>query len=235
MARVTLSDVAADAGVSKATASLVLNDSPLIAEATKERVRESFSRLNYVYDRGAASLRKNQSLAVGLVITQLSNPYFAEFAEGIQSELDDRGMDVLLGISGEDRTRQRRVLRSMSERRVDGVVVIPAHLSEPSDFAGLHMPVLMLARRVKGLDTDYVGGDNFAGSVTATNHLLVDHGARRPAFVGRTRVLLRTRGTFGRIPVRSRRSRRQGAGPKSAGVRAGPGRSTECGDRPAGP
>jgi len=76
------------------------------------------------------------------------------------------------------------VLRSMSERRVDGVVVIPAHLSEPSDFTGLHMPVLMLARRVKGLDTDYVGGDNFAGSVTATNHLLVDHGARRPAFVG---------------------------------------------------
>jgi len=184
VARVTLSDVAADAGVSKATASLVLNDSPLIAEATKERVRESFSRLNYVYDRGAASLRKNQSLAVGLVITQLSNPYFAEFAEGIQSELDDRGMDVLLGISGEDRTRQRRVLRSMSERRVDGVVVIPAHLSEPSDFTALHMPVLMLARRVKGLDTDYVGGDNFAGSVTATNHLLVDHGARRPAFVG---------------------------------------------------
>ena len=184
MARVTLSDVAADAGVSKATASLVLNDSPLIAEATKERVRESFSRLNYVYDRGAASLRKNQSLAVGLVITQLSNPYFAEFAEGIQSELDDRGMDVLLGISGEDRTRQRRVLRSMSERRMDGVVVIPAHLSEPSDFTALHMPVLMLARRVKGLDTDYVGGDNFAGSVTATNHLLVDHGARRPAFIG---------------------------------------------------
>jgi LacI family transcriptional regulator len=184
VARVTLTDVAADAGVSRATASLVLNDSPLIAEATKERVRESFSRLNYVYDRAAASLRKNQSLAVGLVITQLSNPYFAEFAEGIQSELDEQGMDVLLGISGEDRTRQRRVLKSMSERRVDGVVVIPAHQSEPADFTGLHMPILMLARRVKGFDTDYVGGDNYAGSAAATNHLLVDHGARRPAFIG---------------------------------------------------
>ena len=184
MARVTLSDVAADAGVSTATASLVLNDSPLIAQATKERVRESFSRLNYVYDRAAASLRKNQSLAVGLVITQLSNPYFAEFAEGIQSELDARGMDVLLGISGEDRARQRRVLRSMSERRVDGAVVIPAHQSAPSDFTGLHMPILMLARHVKGFDTDYVGGDNYAGSVAATNHLLVTHRARRPAFIG---------------------------------------------------
>ena len=108
MARVTLTDVAKDAGVSRATASMVLNDSPLIAQATKERVRESFARLGYVYDRAAASLRKNQSLAVGLVITQLSNPYFAEFVEGIQSELDDRGMDVLLGISAEDRARQRR-------------------------------------------------------------------------------------------------------------------------------
>ena len=184
MARVTLTDVAKDAGVSRATASMVLNDSPLIAQATKERVRESFSRLGYVYDRAAASLRKNQSLAVGLVITQLSNPYFAEFVEGIQSELDDRGMDVLLGISAEDRARQRRVLVSMSERRVDGVVVIPAHQSEPADFAGLHMPIVMLARRVKGFETDYVGGDNYAGSVAATNHLLVTHGARRPAFIG---------------------------------------------------
>ena len=184
MARVTLTDVAKDAGVSRATASMVLNDSPLIAQATKERVRESFARLGYVYDRAAASLRKNQSLAVGLVITQLSNPYFAEFVEGIQSELDDRGMDVLLGISAEDRARQRRVLVSMSERRVDGVVVIPAHQSEPADFAGLHMPIVMLARRVKGFETDYVGGDNYAGSVAATNHLLVTHGARRPAFIG---------------------------------------------------
>ena len=184
MARVTLTDVAKDAGVSRATASMVLNDSPLIAQATKERVRASFARLGYVYDRAAASLRKNQSLAVGLVITQLSNPYFAEFVEGIQSELDDRGMDVLLGISAEDRARQRRVLVSMSERRVDGVVVIPAHQSEPADFAGLHMPIVMLARRVKGFETDYVGGDNYAGSVAATNHLLVTHGARRPAFIG---------------------------------------------------
>jgi len=184
VARVTLTDVAKDAGVSRATASMVLNDSPLIAQATKERVRASFARLGYVYDRAAASLRKNQSLAVGLVITQLSNPYFAEFVEGIQSELDDRGMDVLLGISAEDRARQRRLLVSMSERRVDGVVVIPAHQSEPADFAGLHMPIVMLARRVKGFDTDYVGGDNYAGSVAATNHLLVTHGARRPAFIG---------------------------------------------------
>jgi len=184
VARVTLTDVAKDAGVSRATASMVLNDSPLIAQATKERVRASFARLGYVYDRAAASLRKNQSLAVGLVITQLSNPYFAEFVEGIQSELDDRGMDVLLGISAEDRARQRRLLVSMSERRVDGVVVIPAHQSEPADFAGLHMPIVMLARRVKGFETDYVGGDNYAGSVAATNHLLVTHGARRPAFIG---------------------------------------------------
>jgi LacI family transcriptional regulator len=184
VARVTLRDVAADAGVSRATASLVLNDSPLIREATKEHVRESFARLGYVYDRAAASLRTSQSLAVGLVITQLTNPYFAEFAEGIQSQLDERGMDVLLGISGEDRPRQRRLMRSMSERRVDGIVVIPAHRSEPADFAGLPMPLLFFARRVAGLDADYVGGDNHAGALMATEHLLTTHGVHRPAFIG---------------------------------------------------
>jgi LacI family transcriptional regulator len=72
----------------------------------------------------------------------------------------------------------------MSERRVDGVVVIPAHQSEPSDFAGVHMPILLLARHVKGLEADYVGGDNYAGSMAATDHLLTVHGVRRPAFIG---------------------------------------------------
>jgi LacI family transcriptional regulator, galactose operon repressor len=216
--RVTLSDVAADAGVSRATASLVLNDSPLIREATKELVRESFSRLGYVYDRAAASLRKSRSLAVGLVITQLSNPYFAEFAGGIQSQLDERGMDVLFGISGEDRARQRRLMRSMSERRVDGIVVIPADRSEPADFAGLHMPLLFFARRIAGLDADYVGGDNHGGALLATEHLLTTHGVRRPAFIG------------GRTPSTAREERLAGflAAAEAHGIRVPVKNRPEC-------
>jgi hypothetical protein len=102
-------------------------------------VRESFARLGYVYDRAAASLRKNQSLAVGLVITQLSNPYFAELVvEGIQSELDDRGMDVLLGNLGRRPCTSALVCWSAwSERRASTAWWSSrSHpTSEPADFS----------------------------------------------------------------------------------------------------
>lgn len=184
MQRVTLSDIAADVGVSKATVSMVLNDNPLVAEATRQRVRESLARLGYVYDRAAASLRKGNTQAVGMVITQLNNPYFAEFAAGIQSGLDERGMDVLLGVSSEDPDRQQRLLQNMSERRVDGVIMIPAQGTRAESLRSLHMPLILLARRVEGLDVDYVGADNHKGALLATEHLIVEHGSRRLAFVG---------------------------------------------------
>jgi LacI family transcriptional regulator len=184
MGRITLSHVAADAGVSKATVSMVLNNNPLVATATRERVKESLSRLGYVYDSAAASLRKRQTQAVGMIITTLMNPYFAEFAEGIQAELDDKGMDVLLGVSADDPLRQLRLLRSMSGRRVDGVVMMPAHGTPASDLVNFDVPLLLLARRVEGVNVDYVGGDNVKGSRAATEHMITVHGSHRLAFLG---------------------------------------------------
>jgi LacI family transcriptional regulator len=184
LGRVRLVDVAADAGVSKATVSMVLNDNPLVADKTRVRVRESLARLGYVYNSAAASLRKGQTLAVGMIVTTLTNPYFAEFTEGIQAELDAQGLDVLLGVSGEDPVRQARLLRSMTGRRVDGIVMVPARGTKASDVVVLETPMLMLTRRVPGLSVDYVGGDNVNGSFAAAEHLITAHQCRRLAFFG---------------------------------------------------
>lgn len=184
MKRVTLSDVAAHAGVSKSTVSMVLNNDERVALSTRGRVQSSLVELGYIYDRTAASLRKPQSQAIGMIVTQLTNPYFAEFAEGIQAELDAQGMDVLLGVSGEDIERQARLLRNMSGRRVDGIVLIPAHGTSPAELTISQTPLMLLARRVEGVDVDYVGGDNLAGARQAADHLIADHGCRRPAFIG---------------------------------------------------
>jgi LacI family transcriptional regulator len=81
---VTLTDVARHCGVSRATVSLVLNNSPLVAAATAARVREAMSELGYVYNRAAASLRTRRTNAIGVVLTQVTNPYFAELAAGPQ-------------------------------------------------------------------------------------------------------------------------------------------------------
>jgi DNA-binding LacI/PurR family transcriptional regulator len=184
MARVTLVDVARHCGVSRATVSLVLNDSPLVAAKTRDRVRQAMSELGYVYNRAAASLRTQHSDAIGVVLTNITNPYFAEFAAGLQDTLTSSGTVPLLGVSGEDRELQYRLVRSLVERNVDGIVLVPAHGTTPSDLPDLlGTPLVLLARRLNGLDVDYVGAQNRDGGYAAAEHLY-SHGCRRIAFVG---------------------------------------------------
>jgi DNA-binding LacI/PurR family transcriptional regulator len=184
MARVTLIDVAQHCGVSRATVSLVLNDSPLVATKTRDRVRQAMVELGYVYNRAAASLRTQHSDAIGVVLTNITNPYFAEFAAGLQDALTSSGTVPLLAVSGEDRALQRRLVKSLVERNVDGIVLVPAHGTQPGDLPDLvGTPLVLLARRLNGLDVDYVGAQNRDGGYAAAEHLY-SHGCRRIAFVG---------------------------------------------------
>ena len=83
--RVTIIDIARAAGVSKSTVSLVLQGSPLVKPATREQVKATIEQLGYVYHRGAANLRRSVSDVVGMVINDLTNPFFAEMAVGIEA------------------------------------------------------------------------------------------------------------------------------------------------------
>jgi LacI family transcriptional regulator len=163
---------------------LVLNDSPLVAVATRDRVREAMTELGYVYNRAAASLRTRHSDAIGVVLTNITNPYFAEFATGIQDVLTSTATVPLLAVSGEDRELQHRLVKSLVERNVDGMVLIPAHGTTADDLPDLvGTPLVLMARRLNGMDVDYVGAQNRDGGYAAAEHLY-SHGCRRIAFVG---------------------------------------------------
>jgi LacI family transcriptional regulator len=184
MARVTLMDVARHCGVSRATVSLVLNESPLVAAKTRDRVRLAMTELGYIYNRAAASLRTQHSDAIGVVLTNITNPYFAEFATGLQDMLASSGTVPFLAVSGEDRDLQHRLVMSLVERNVDGIVLVPAHGTTPDDLPNLlDTPLVLLARRLNGMDVDYVGAQNRDGGYAAAEHLY-SHGCRRIAFVG---------------------------------------------------
>lgn len=184
MTRLTLMDVARHCGVSRATVSLVLNDSPLVAAKTRDRVREAMTELGYVYNRAAASLRTQHSDAIGVVLTNITNPYFAEFATGLQDILTSSGTVPLLAVSNEDRELQHRLIKSLVERNVDGIVLVPAHGTTPDNLPNLlGTPLVLLARRLEGIDVDYVGAQNRDGGYAAAEHLY-RHGCRRIAFVG---------------------------------------------------
>ena len=95
--RVTIVDIARAAGVSKSTVSLVLQESQLVKPVTRERVRDAIRRLGYVYHRGAANLRRSISDIVGMVINDLTNPFFAEMAVGIEATLQTAGLGAVPG------------------------------------------------------------------------------------------------------------------------------------------
>ena len=184
MARVTLIDVARHCGVSRATVSLVLNDSPLVAAKTRDRVRQAMTELGYVYNRAAASLRTQHSDAIGVVLTNITNPYFAEFATGLQDVLTSSETVPLLAVSNEDRDLQYRLIKSLVERNVDGIVLVPAHGTTSDDLPNLlGTPLVLLARHLQDMDVDYVGAQNRDGGYAAAEHLY-SHGCRRIAFVG---------------------------------------------------
>lgn len=184
--RVTIVDVARQAGVSKSTVSLVLSGSELVAEATRRRVTEAMGALGYVYHRGAASLRASSSDFVGMVIGDLTNPFFAELAAGIEDALYQRGFTPILANTNEDPERQAQVLRSMREHSVAGIIMSPARGTDTWTLAQqwpAHIPAVITMRRVIGSSLPYVGPDNQKGERCAVEHLL-RLGHRRIAFIG---------------------------------------------------
>ena len=182
--RVTLLDVARHAGVSRATASLVVRQSPLVGHTTRERVKEAMRSLGYVYNVGAARLRRGTSRTVGVIVPNLRNPFFAEMLDGIETVFDTEDMAVMLANSHEDRNKQDAFLRRMREHDVDGVIVCPAAGSDESFLETtdtLDLTVVQALRWISKDKIDYAGTDYADGMRQAVEHLK-ELGHRRIVF-----------------------------------------------------
>lgn len=184
--RPTLLDVAAAAGVSRATASLVLRDAGNLTDTTRERVRAAMLELGYVYHRAAASLRIGASRTVGLIVPASSNLFMSEFTSAFELDLLERDLITLVCHSYEDVDRQARLIRSLLERGVDGLAVVPAVGSARSLgllLDTIDIPVVFASRPLRGISADFVGPDNTFGGRIALRHLL-EHDISSVAYVG---------------------------------------------------
>lgn len=183
---VTVTDIANAIGVSRATVSLVLRGSPLVHADTRARVEAELRRQRYVYNRGAANLRRQTSSSVALVINDLSNPFFAEFAAGVDEALGARGYVTLLGSTAESPERQQAVLSTLMEHMPAGLILSPAEGSDSAQLRqvlGAHGNVLLFNRELDGADWDFLALDNQRGAYMATRHL-IELGHKRIAFFG---------------------------------------------------
>ena len=187
--RPTVKDIARHAGVSPATVSLVLRKSPLVAESTRAGVQSSIQSLGYVYHRAAANLRMRLTHTVGLVICEITNPFYAELAAGIDDALDQAGWVAFVANTAESPERQGRFIARMREHRVDGILLAPAEGTAPEAVDELKkqgLPVVQILRRAGRSNADYVSADFRLGMTLAAEHL-IRLGHKRIAFVGGAR------------------------------------------------
>lgn len=184
--RPTIIDVATLAGVSKSTVSLVLQQSPLVREETRKDVRRAMAQLGYVYNRAAANLRSAKVGLIGVVINDLRNPFFTEFATSLQMALSARGYATVLANTDEDPALEAQVVGAMLEHGVSALIVSPAYGDEAAfdAIARANVPALQVLRQVVSSDRfPFAAPDYPTGSRLAAEHLL-QQGARRIAFLG---------------------------------------------------
>jgi LacI family transcriptional regulator len=163
-----------------------MRESPKVADSTRDLVLKAAGDLGYVYNRAAAAMRSRRTGAVGLIVTTVGNPFFAEVAEGMEAAFTESGLTLILTQHSESLSMQRRQIEVMLENRVDGVLLVPV-LGTPDEhllrLKNAGVATVMLTRRVPGVRTPYVGSDNLEGARMAVEHL-IEHGSSRVAFIG---------------------------------------------------
>ncbi|MCT8997659.1 LacI family DNA-binding transcriptional regulator [Chelativorans intermedius] len=186
--KIKLSTIAEALGVSTATVSLALRDSPLVADATRQRIKEHARAIGYIYNRRAASLRTSRSGIVGVVVHDIMNPFFAEILRSIESELDRSRQTFLLSNHYDQLEKQRTFIDTLLQLGADGVIMSPAIGTPPEDIMLAEengLPAVLIARSVDGARVPTFRGDDAYGIGLATNHL-ISLGHTRIAMIGGT-------------------------------------------------
>jgi DNA-binding LacI/PurR family transcriptional regulator len=174
----TLHEVAELAGVSRATVSRVINDSPRVSPEARRAVEAAVETLRYVPNRAARSLVTRRTDTIALVLSEsdtqvFSDPFFASIVRGLSGRLADTELNlVLLAARGE--REQEKIGRYVRQGHVDGVILMSLHRDDtlPDILATAHVPVVLSGRPLDGRPMAYVDADNAGGAAAATRHLL---------------------------------------------------------------
>jgi LacI family transcriptional regulator len=179
--RVTIQDVARDAGVSAMTVSRVVNDSPRVSNDTRRRVQASIARLGYVPNRLARSLIQRKTGALGVIVPDVANPFFTLIVRGAERVAWQAGYHVILCDTQGDLERERGYLEDMVSFQVEGVLIAPVGDSSKPHLRVLTrngVPFVLIDRSIAGFEADLVQGDSLGGAAQLIRHL-IDFGHRR--------------------------------------------------------
>jgi LacI family transcriptional regulator len=180
--RATIREVAEAAGVSRSTASRALTGHGYVAPPVRDRVRAVARELGYVADATARHLRRQASQSIGVLLSDLSNPFYAGLAAGISQQARRREYTMMLGDDGGSTAVEAEAAEAFVALRVAGVIVTPVSAEIGAYLAGQRIPVIEVDRQFSAGACDAVLVDNGSAAQTVTRQLL-DLGHRRIALV----------------------------------------------------
>ena len=170
----TIQDVARVAKVAPATVSNVLNETKPVAEARRQRVLEAVKTLGYRPNHLAASLRRQLTRTVGIVVPDLTNPFFAAIVHRIEELASESAYQILLVSSNEDPKQEAARIQALLDRRIDGLIVAPSRdeVDAVSHPLGELPPTVLIDRGFGLAGFDTVAADNFQAAYRGAKHLL---------------------------------------------------------------
>jgi len=182
----TIQEVALRSRVSTATVSHVINESAYVNPKLHARVMKAVRELNYQPNAMARSLRTKKTKTAGIVIPDITNPFFADVVRGAEDILLQAGYTLIVGNSDGETQKEEQYYRTFCSKQVDGLLVVVAPADHPPEYLRRHnceaIPIVYLDRLYRGLRGDGVTADNSGGSYDAACHLLA-LGHRRVAII----------------------------------------------------
>lgn len=179
-----IQEVAKRAGVSISTVSRVVNGNVRVNPEIARRVEQAIADLHYQPSNAARTLQKNRSQIIGLLLSDIENPFFTTLIKGVEDVAQRNGYSVILCNSDENPARERRYVSVLCAERVAGAIVMPT--SENPRIVKLflenHIPVVTVDRRIAGRQVDAILSDNILGAYEAVSHLITN-GYRRIALI----------------------------------------------------
>jgi DNA-binding LacI/PurR family transcriptional regulator len=181
----SIKDVARVAGVSHSTVSRALQNSPVVNPKTAAKIRRIARDLAYRPSAVARGLVTQKTRTIGVVVTTIADPFVSEVVIGIELAANDNGYSVFLADSNADPTREKNVVHSFAERRVDGIVITSSRVGALYTplLSEMMVPIVLINNQHPGQFVHSVMIENVPASREATNHL-IRLGHRRVAYVG---------------------------------------------------
>jgi len=182
---VTIKDIAKQVNVSHSTVSRALRGSPLIAKSTAKRIRQTAAEIGYLPSVPARSLKTKRSQALGVIVSNIDDPYFSEILQGIEDVAQGSGYSLFMAASRRDPGREQAIVQVMREHRVDGVIICSTSFSpeQSQQFHKYSIPIVVINNQAAEDYRYSIYHDDVDGSSQVTRHL-IELGHQKIAYLG---------------------------------------------------